>query len=179
MAQLPGTFDPAEIPDDDYSLIPPGRYLAQVIESKLDDTRNGTGQILTLTFEIMEGEFERRRVWERLNIVNANPDAQRIAQQSLKRLCDASGAGAINDSEELHFKPVVIDVGIRQDKSGQYRDQNSIKGYYPAQAAPAAAPARQTTQRQPAAAPAQQQRPAAAPAQANGQRRPWGQRATA
>jgi hypothetical protein len=176
MAQLPGTFDPNEIPDDDFDLLPPGKYLAQVIESALADTKNGTGQILTLTFEIMDGEFERRRVWERLNIVNANPDAQRIAQQQLKRLCDASGAGVINDSEELHFKPVVIDVGVRQDKTGQYRDQNSIKGFAPAEGGQSSAARPAAASRPAASAPAQQR---GAPTQANGQRRPWGQRATA
>lgn len=175
MAQLPATFDPNEIPDDDYDLIPPGHYLAQVIESEIAETKNGTGQMATLTFEIMEGEFERRRVWERLNIINANPDAQRIAQQQLKRLCDATGAGVINDTEELHFKPLMIKVGIRKDKGGQYRDQNSIKAYRPAQsAAPAPTPQRSA----PAAAQQPQPQAAPPPSAANGQRRPWGNRAT-
>src|SRR5262245_53273767 len=120
MASLGGTFNPNEIPQDEFEPIPAGDYLAQIIDSEIVDTKSGSGQMLKLTFEILSGALEGRKLWERLNIVNANADAQRIAQQQLKKLCDALGAGAIADSEELHFQPLMIQVAIRQDKSGEY-----------------------------------------------------------
>lgn len=127
MANLGAVFDPDAIEEDaGFEPLPAGDYLAQIIESEITDTKSGTGQMLKLTFEIMSGQHESRRIWDRLNIVNQNPDAQRIAQQQLKRLCDACGTGAISDSEELHFKPLNIRVGIKIDKSGEYRPQNTI-----------------------------------------------------
>ncbi|HTD74544.1 MAG TPA: DUF669 domain-containing protein [Steroidobacteraceae bacterium] len=148
MANLGMTFNPDEVEEDAFEPLPAGDYLAQIIESEISDTKSGNGQMLKLVFEILSGDQQSRRVWDRLNIVNANPDAQRIAQQQLKRLCDACGTGAIVDSEELHFKPLNIRVGIRIDKTGNYGPQNTITKCWeagsaqPAQAAkPAAAKA--------------------------------------
>ncbi len=178
MAQLPGTFNPDEIPDDD-ELLPAGKYLAQVIESEIVPTKDGRGQILKLTFEIMSGQYERRRIWERMNIMNHSETAQRIANQQLARLCKAAGLGIIDDSEELHFRPVTIEVGAKVDETGRYRDQNVIKRFYPANASnaeaapPAAArqphPARAATAPTPASAP-----PPAAASTAARPARPWG-----
>ena len=144
-------------------------YLAQIIESEIADTKSGSGQMLKLTFEIMSGQHESRRIWDRLNIVNANPDAQRIAQQQLKRLCDACGTGAISDSEELHFKPIHIRVGIRVDKTGNYGPQNTITKCWEG---PGGGPA-QTVK--PAPAKAATAKPSPKPAASSG--RPWSNRA--
>lgn len=134
MANLGATFDPDAIEEDaGFEPLPAGDYLAQIIESEIADTKSGSGQMLKLTFEILSGDHHSRRIWDRLNIVNANPDAQRIAQQQLKRLCDACGTGAISDSEELHFKPINIHVGIRTDKTGNYGPQNTITKCWPAE----------------------------------------------
>lgn len=163
MANLGGTFNPDDIPQDEFEPIPAGEYLAQIIDSEIAPTKSGSGQMLKLTFEITQGELEGRRVWDRLNIVNANADAQRIAQQQLKRLCDALGTGAIADSEELHFRPVIIHVAIRQDKSGDYGPQNVIRKFSPAGALPERKVAPQ---------------PQKAAPPPKGGNRPWQQRAT-
>jgi hypothetical protein len=166
MATLGGTFNPDEIPQDEFEPIPAGDYLAQIVDSEIAPTKSGSGQMLKLTYEILQGELEGRRVWDRLNIVNANADAQRIAQQQLKKLCDALGTGAISDSEELHFRPVIIHVAIRQDKSGDYGPQNVIRKFSPAGGGAAEAKATKPTTRTP---------PPPKPAQTGG--RPWQQRA--
>jgi len=129
MAELPEVFYPEDIPEDDrnFDPIPPGTYTMQVIESKIDDTRTGTGQMLVLTLEIIDGEYTNRRIWDRLNIVNQNPDAQRIAQQALRALCMELEISELKDSEELHFKPFDAKVRIEQDKSGQYGPQNRVR----------------------------------------------------
>lgn len=146
MAQL-GAFNPAEV-SDDREIIPAGNYLAHIIESDLVDTRSGNGKMLKLTWEILDGPLAKRRVWENLNIVNQNAQAQQIAERSLKRICDAVGyAGVLTDSEHLHFKPCVITVTVRPP-SGDYGEQNEVKGYKPANAgtgpAPTSAPAQAT-----------------------------------
>ncbi len=171
MANLGMTFNPDAIEEDaGFEPLPAGDYLAQIIESEITDTKSGSGQMLKLTFEIMSGQHESRRIWDRLNIVNQNPDAQRIAQQQLKRLCDATGSGAISDSEELHFKPIHIRVGIRVDKTGDYGPQNTITKCWPAGGAlPVAVKATATTKPAPAAKPA--------PKPAATGNRPWSNRA--
>lgn len=109
-------------------LIPKGEYQAEVVESAIVPTASGSGEMLKLTFEVVAGDFRRRRIVERLNIVNPHAVAQRIAQQMLGRLCAAAGLAGIADSEELHGIPVMIRVDIRPGSDG-YGDQNIIKDY--------------------------------------------------
>lgn len=128
MAEL-GSFNPDEVADD-REILEPGNYVAQIIESDLADTKSG-GKMLRLTWEIIDGPKAKRRVWENLNIINQNPDAQAIAERSLKRICAAVGhTGLLSNSESLHFKPVEITVAIQPAK-GEYGESNQVKGYKP------------------------------------------------
>lgn len=156
MAQLGYSFDPDQVPDDerDFALMPDGVYLAHIIESDLKGTSTG-GQMLALTWEIMDGPCQKRHVWENLNIVNSNAQAQDIAARALKNICRAIGhQGALTDSADLHFKPCRIRVG-HEDAKGAYKAKNTVKGYEPLSgAAPALAATPQTQHRTSEAEPA-------------------------
>jgi hypothetical protein len=173
MASLGMTFDPTEVEPDSgrAAPFPEGRYVLQVIESDVKDNKSGTGKILALTLEVFEGPFEKRKMFENLNIVNASPQAQEIAQRQLSALTHAMGeASAITDSEELHFKPFEAEVGIEpagtDPKTGKnFPAKNKIVRYVfdGAAEAPALKPASKA---------------AAAPAKASGSR-PWERNRTA
>lgn len=154
MAEL--LFDPASVPEDErnFEPIPAGNYKMQVIESAIADTKSGSGKILTLTIEILEGPFANRRIWDRLNVQNDNPDAQRIAQRSLADLCLQLGI-KLRNSDDLHFKPFTAKVTIQPDKSGQYGPQNRVRYTVAKPAGGAGQPARAASAAQPAARPAQ------------------------
>lgn len=132
MADL-GSFNPEAIEDDgrgSFEVMPAGEYVAQVIESDLVPTKSGNGQMLKLTFEIIEGPCQRRRVWQNLNIANASPEAQQIGQRDLKRLCEAVGhQGVLSNSEQLHFKPLRVRLGI--ERRDGFDPRNDVKGYKP------------------------------------------------
>lgn len=158
-------FNPDAVQDEERELLPPGAYTAQVIESDLVPTKNGAGQMLKLTFEIVEGPCARRKLWENLNIINPNAQAQEIAHRALKRICVAVGhQGVLTDSEALHFKPVRLRVSVEEDKSGQYGPQNRVKAYESVSGSPSGF-SQASTQRQ-QAQPQQQ-------AAAGGGARPW------
>lgn len=147
MAELDMDFVADEIPADTSSFepLPAGDYTMQVIDSEIKPTKTG-GDQLVLTLEVMDGPLSNRRVWDRLNIRNANPDAQRIAQRSLADLCLAVGVASLRNSDELHFKPLLGKVAIRQDKTGQYGPSNSVRYKARGGAAPRAAAASPATQ---------------------------------
>lgn len=126
--QLRDDGTPRSLADLLPNLLPKGDYQAEVVESDVIPTASGSGEMLKLTFEVTAGDFRRRRVVERFNIVNPHATAQRIAQQMLARLCAAAGLAGIADSEELHGIAVVIRVDIRPG-NGDYGDQNIIKDY--------------------------------------------------
>lgn len=129
MAEFNDTFNPADVPEDDRSFepLPAGDYSMQVIESEIKPTKAGTGEQLVLTLEVTEGPLSNRRVWDRLNIRNQNPDAQRIAQRSLADLCLAVGVTQLRNTDDLHFKPFVGRVSIKPDKTGQYGPSNAVR----------------------------------------------------
>lgn len=123
--------------ENSYELIPAGSYPAVIEESDIVPLNSGNGQALKLTFRIVDGQYNGRKVWARLNIRHSSPEAERIAQQQLRELCDAIGVVRMQDTVELHNKPLTIRVKIREDKSGQYEPQNDIAGYKPLGGSPA------------------------------------------
>ena len=52
-------------PSTGYDPIPAGKYQAVITESEMKPTKTGNGQYLQLEFEIIEGEYKNRKVWDR------------------------------------------------------------------------------------------------------------------
>jgi len=174
MAQL--NFDASQVePNAPIEVLPPGDYIVQIVGSEMKSTKDETGQMLWLEYDIIDGEFAGRKMWDRLNLVNKNSQAVEIAQRTLSAICRAVGKMAVSDSEELHFKPLIASVKVRPagpDKSGTHREaQNEVKGYKPVGGGVQAAPVRAAAPQ--AARPAQAAVAAAAPAVATP---PWKQR---
>lgn len=139
-----------------FDAIPAGDYEAMVTDSTMKSTKDGTGQYLELTIEIQSGQFQGRRLWDRLNLSNRNPKAVEIAQKQLAQLCHATGVLQVQDSQQLHNRPIVMKVAVKNDP--ERGPSNEIKGYKARGAATAQAPAFQAPR-----APAAPQAPAAAP----------------
>jgi hypothetical protein len=68
-------------------------------------------------------------VFERLNLINPNEVAVRIANRTLADICEACGKKEIDDTEELHGIEFVGVLAIREDESGEYAPQNEVKKY--------------------------------------------------
>lgn len=131
MAQLGATFDPGSVPADDrnFDTIPAGTYQAQIVESSVVDTKKAGGKMLKLTWEVVSGPYERRKFFGQINIVNQSAEAQRIGQRELADICEATGSGAISDSEQLHYKPCSVRIAI--EKQEGFDDKNVVKRVKP------------------------------------------------
>lgn len=156
MASFGQTFDASAVePLGNYEVLPPGKYVAQIIASEMRPTKDGAGQYLYLEIDILEGAARGRRLFDRLNLINGNPEAVLIAQRTLSSICRAVGKLQVSNSEQLHLLPLVADVKVRPPK-GQYGESNSIR-YLPCSAvaaphAPAAVAAPRAMAPAPAAA---------------------------
>lgn len=114
MARFDTAFDATGIePTTAYEILPAGKYRAQIVESEMRVTKNGMGQYLWLMLDILEGPQQGRKVFDQLNLVNANPTTVEIAQRTLSAICHATGKLQVNDSEELHLIPMTIQVGVK------------------------------------------------------------------
>ena len=131
-------------PQQSFDALPPGRYEAIISASEMKDTKAGTGQYLQLTFDVVGGQYEGRKLWSRLNLVNPNATAVQIAERELSAICHCVGILVPEESEELHDALLVIDV-IQELNPMSGQQTNRIKGYSqvsaPAVKAKPAAPA--------------------------------------
>jgi hypothetical protein len=110
--------------------LPAGWYKAVFTASEEKPTKAQTGSYLQLTAEIIEGEYQSRKVIERLNLNNPNSTAVEIAQRTLSGICRAIGVMTPRDSVDLHDKPFMVKVAVKPG-SGDYGPNNEIKSYEP------------------------------------------------
>ena len=110
-----------------FDAIPAGDYEAMVTASEMKTTKDGTGQYLELRLEIQSGHAQGRSLFDRLNLQNRNPKAVEIAQKQLAQLCHATGVLQVTDSQQLHNRPIVMKVAVRNDP--ERGPSNEIKGY--------------------------------------------------
>ena len=122
-------FNAEEIePSSSFDPIPAGWYKAIISNSEMKPTRDGYGEYLSLTLQVIEGQYENRLVFARLNLKNANDKAVDIARKDLAAICRAVGVMSPQASEELHDIPLMIKVKVRP-ASGDYEASNDIGGY--------------------------------------------------
>tara|TARA_R110000824_G_scaffold82382_2_gene206468 strand:+ start:7810 stop:8277 length:468 start_codon:yes stop_codon:yes gene_type:complete len=135
MAQLKKNFRVEDAPiSTAYDSLPPGDYVCIVTESEMKPTKKPGGEYLMLSLEVVEGKYKNRRLWSRLNIVNANSAAVEIAERQLADLCRAVGRTEISDSNELHDVPFTAVVKVRP-ADGAYDESNDVVAYKSAKTA--------------------------------------------
>ena len=112
--------------------------------------KNGNGTYLLAVFEVLDGEYRGRKIFQNITLQNDNQQAVEIGQRLLTDIYTAVGhTGPTRDICVMLFKPVMARVGIKRDKDGVYPDRNCITSVrppdYPAEAGRGAAPPRQLT----------------------------------
>jgi len=123
-------FDANKVdPNVGFDPIPSGEYTCIMTDSEFKDTKSGNGEYLQCTWEVIEGEYKKRLLFDRLNLKNPNETAVKIAMGTLSAICHAVDVMKPKDSSELHGKPCVVKVAVeeRSDKPGSF--SNVVKGY--------------------------------------------------
>lgn len=138
MAKLDAPIDLTDVPErEEFTPVPPGPYTVMIVGSDIKTTQAG-GQMIELEMDIQDGEHQNRKLFERINIVNANPKAVEIAYRTLAEIGKAFGKTSIKDTEELHNKRMTVNVVV--DPAKPYKKdgvdhpgkpQNRITRYLP------------------------------------------------
>lgn len=128
MAQL--NFDARTVAPDSgqQDPVPAGWYNVVIDKSEMKPTKDGTGMRLELQFKIIDGQFTNRKIFEGLNLQNANPVAQEIAYKQLSAIAHAVKVLLVEDSSQLHNIPMKVKVKLKA-ATGQYEAGNSIVAY--------------------------------------------------
>ena len=117
-----------DIEERSFDPLPMGDYTLVVTASETKATKNGNGEYLSCTMEIVDGQYKGRKLFANFNLKNANAEAVSIARAELAALCRAVRVPTPKDSSELHDKPFDARIGIEKRKdTGEA--QNRIKKY--------------------------------------------------
>ncbi len=126
-------------PAGSFEPLPVGKYMVVIEDSDMKDNNAGTGQYLKLTYNVVDGNFQGRKLFENLNLHfddagenEKHATAMKIANGKLRSICFAVGNHTPQDTSELHDIPFVVTVGIQKSKSEAYPEpQNVIRKYEP------------------------------------------------
>lgn len=108
------------------SVVPPGWYVMQIVDSKIVPTKTPGGARLNLQFKILQGDFAGRMVFQGYNVKNANPVAVNIAMEELAELSKAVGVPVWNDTEQLHGIPFNMKVKCKAEPGYDVRNEPQI-----------------------------------------------------
>lgn len=123
-------FNAADVePNEAFSALPAGEYDAIIMASEMKQTKAGTGKYLELKLQVLNGTYQNRQLFDRLNLVNPNDVAVQIAKGTLSSICRSVNVLTPKDSSELHNKPLTAVVKVEKDLEGNNR--NVVKGYKP------------------------------------------------
>ena len=137
MAKMNRQFDANQVdPSNAFEVFAPGWYAAQIEKSEMKQTKAKDGSYLSLMFKILDGEAKGRTVFTNLNLDNPNPVAVEIAERNFSAICHATGILVVDDTNQLHGKPMQIKVSITPAE-GRYEARNEVKGYKPLEDTPA------------------------------------------
>ena len=128
MANL-NNFNANEVePTTDFDPIPAGTYVAMITDSQMKPTKNGSGEYLELSFQVLEGDYKNRLLWARLCLNHSKDITAKIARGHLAAICRAVGVLTPRDSAELHNLPLVVKVVLKKRKdNGELT--NEIKSF--------------------------------------------------
>jgi hypothetical protein len=119
-------FDPSAVePQEDFKVLPAGKYKVLVEESEIKGTKAGTGKYLKLKLKVLDGEAKGRVMFDQVNIDNPNQQCVEIGWRCLSALCRAVGITALSDSAQLVNKVALACVKVKGD-------QNEVRTYEPA-----------------------------------------------
>jgi hypothetical protein len=174
MVQLQQPFNAhAVAPQSRPEAIDDGWYPGAIVASEIKPTQAGDGGYLEFVFEIIDGIHKGKKQYARLNIYNQNEQAVQIAVGNLSAICHSVGVYEMQDTQQLHNRPLQIYVVKRRNE----RDggmTNEVKGFRDINGnEPWKGNQQQQPQGAPQSAPQQPQQPPQQPAQPPAGA-PWG-----
>ena len=143
-------FDPnAHEPQEDFVVLPPGKYPVMIEAAEVKQTKKGDGHYLELTMKVIDGPSVNRKLWDRINIDNPSLKCVEIGLRVLSALAKSVSLPAIQDTSQLVDKCCLASVKVKDNN-------NEVRTYLPIEHAGQAGSVQQQCQAPPQQPPAQQ-----------------------
>ena len=109
--------------------LPVGWYNVLISEAENEATSSGKGTACKIVYTVYGGAFNDRKVFDNLNFINENQQAQDIARRALRTIQDSIGK-QVQGPWDLVNSYLCIKVGLSKPQEG-YEQRNQVKGYKP------------------------------------------------
>jgi len=125
MPLLPQAFNAGNHePAKEFSLLPAGEYIAEIVDADVLDTKDGKGQFVKVEYELTDceqnGAYVSRHYWDNFNLVNNSAAAMEIAERQFTSLCIAIGKMVVKNTDELVDTPaLVLKIKVSKAKKDQ------------------------------------------------------------
>ena len=177
MAQLLQAFNAQQFdPTQGGGSLPVGRHPCIIESSEVKANKANDGGYLQLNVKLIDGPQTGATGAYRLNLYHSNPQTAEIAHRQLSAICHCVGVFNVQDSQQLHNIPFIVEVGLQKGEEAAQKGYTEVKKVFDingnepgkaGQGAPAAQPQQQPAaqggfgQQQPAQQPQQPQSGAA------------------
>ena len=132
MSQLPENTKGYTGKENTFEAYPAGDYIGIIESSEFGETSTG-GEMLTLIWQIIEGNFKGKKVYERLNLVNKNTGTEQQAWRAwnaIKKICGYEEHVHVPDASVCYNIPIGFELSITGKDDDPYGKQNRFKKHY-------------------------------------------------
>jgi len=99
---------------DSFELLPAGDYIAAITEDEQKTSKSGN-EYLSLTWTILDGALQGRKIFQNLNLFHSSADVRGFAEKDLNKIKYATGILSPRDSSEFRGIACNIRVKIKDD----------------------------------------------------------------
>lgn len=113
------------------SNLPVGKHPVVITDSEVRATNDGNNGLLALELTVIDGPSKGQTGEYRLNLYHqSSPKAVEIAQRQLSAICHVIGVYDVNDSQQLHGKPFIVEVALQKGEEAQKNGYTEVKKVY-------------------------------------------------
>lgn len=116
-------------PQQSFDLLPPGHYLCRIVRA---EGRHGakpeTGEMLSVEFEVLDPQYQGRKLWSMLCVNHQSEKVRQIAQQQLSSICHAIDRVSASCASDIIGHDLMVKVKVKPAE-GQWEARNECAGY--------------------------------------------------
>lgn len=126
------SFDLSGVKAQGNETLPAGKYVCNVTNAELKDTKDGTGEYIRAELTVAEGEAKNRKIFTNFNTKNKNQQAVTIGLGQLKSLLE-SAKYPTPDKLESVSALCGLTVGVKTKiKTDEYGEKAEVSYFYDA-----------------------------------------------
>lgn len=124
------SFDLSDVKTQSNEVLPVGKYICNVTDAELKDTKAGTGQYIKVELTIKGPEHTNRKIFTQFNVSNPNAQAAEIGRSQLKTLLVSAG---YPNPDKLESVTALcgLTVGVKTKiKTDDYGEKAEVSYFY-------------------------------------------------